>query len=358
MLKKSAAVRSAIAMGFFALSAHASAQSSVTLYGVADSGLFYASKSLNASGQSAGKSWALIDSGLSPSQFGFRGVEDLGGGLKMAFDLESGINMTNGSFNDSNGNLFGRQAWMQLRSDLGSLKMGLQFSPFFLTLYELDPRGLTAFGSGVVQYVNSVVGTGLTNANAISYTSPVIAGVEASAMYALGGSAGNFRAGQQYSVSVKYDNGSLLLAASMYNGNAGGTAAATPIPTTIEFVGRMIGAGYRFGSLTVKASYASYKVAGAGSNSVWGGGADYLITPALDVNAGIWVTSDRNDTANHSLLGAMGVNYFLSKATTLYGQVGVVNNHGAMTTGLSVNGALNEGAGAAVGAALGVRHMF
>jgi predicted porin len=358
MYKKEKASQFATALGICIFSTQASAQSSVTLYGIVDSGLFYASKSIDASGNNAGKKWALIDSGLSPSQFGFRGTEDLGGGLKLDFDLESGINMTNGSYNDSNGYFFGRQAWTQLRSDLGSLKMGLQFSPFFLTLYDLDPRGLAPFGSSVVQYINNVVGTGLTNANAISYTSPTIGGLQASLMYAFGGSAGDFRAGQQYSASLKYDNGSLLLTAALYSGNPGGTAATTPLPTTIEFVGRMIGAGYRFGKLTVKASYASYKVAGAMDSHVWGGGLDYLVTPEVDFNSGVWYTSDRNNTGNHSLLGAAGVNYYLSKATTLYGQVAVVNNHGAMNTGLSVNGALNEGPGTSFGGAVGVRHMF
>jgi predicted porin len=358
MLNKTTAAHMATALGVCVCSMHADAQSSVTLYGIVDSGMFYSSKSLDASGQSAGKKWAVIDSGLSPSQFGFKGSEDLGGGLKLDFDLESGINMANGSYNDSNGYFFGRQAWMQLRSDIGNLKMGLQFSPFFLTLYDLDPRGLPPFGSSVVQYINNVVGTGLTNANAISYTSPTIAGLQASLMVAFGGAPGDFQAGQQYSASLRYDNGSLLLAASIYDGNAGGTAATTPLPTTIEFVGRMIGAGYRFGKLTIKASYTNYKVAGAMNNHVWGGGADFLVTPEVDVNTGLWYTSDRNDTANHSLLGAMGINYYLSKATTLYGQVAVVNNHGSMTTGLSVNGALNEGSGTSVGGTVGVRHMF
>ncbi|SEI15614.1 porin [Paraburkholderia hospita] len=358
MLKRKSAAHVATALGVCVCSTHAEAQSNVTLYGIVDSGFFYSSKSIDSSGNSAGKKFALIDSGLSPSQFGLKGTEDLGGGLKLDFDLESGINMTNGGYNSSNGNFFGRQAWMQLRSDIGNVKMGLQFSPFFLTLYDLDPRGLAPFGTSVVHYIDNVVGTGLANANAISYTSPVIAGLQASVMYAFGGTPGDFQAGQQYSASVKYDNGSLLLAASIYNGNAGGTAASTPVPTTVEFAGRMIGGGYRFGKLTVKASYTSYKVAGAMSNNVWGGGADFLATPEIDVNAGVWYASDRNNTANHSLLGSAGINYYLSKDTTLYGQVAVVNNHGAMTTGLSVNGALKEGAGTSVGGAIGVRHMF
>jgi predicted porin len=57
-------------------------------------------------------------------------------------------------------------------------------------------------------------------------------------------------------------------------------------------------------------------------------------------------------------MGALGAQYFLSKHTSLYGQVGVVNNHGAMNTGLSIDGALNEVQGTTVGADLGIRHVF
>lgn len=80
--------------------------------------------------------------------------------------------------------------------------------------------------------------------------------------------------------------------------------------------------------------------------------------PQLDVNGGVWVTSDHNQTSNHSVLAALGTDYFLSKSTTLYGQVGVVNNHGKMNTGLSLSGALFGVAGTTVGATVGIRHSF
>ncbi|MFD1554238.1 porin [Paraburkholderia silviterrae] len=340
------------------LAGAAQAQGSVTLYGLVDAGLLFTNKSPNAStGQNAGKQFSLIDSGDSPSEFGLSGVEDLGAGMKAEFKLESGISMANGAFNDSNGNMFGRQAWVGLTSGLGEFKAGLQFSPFFLSLYELDPRGLPLFGSSVVNYVDNVVGTGIFNANALSWTSPVIAGLQGSVMFALGGEAGNFPAGRQYSASLKYDNGSLMVDASVYNGNAGGTAQ-TPVPTTQAFLGRMLGASYKFGTVTVKASFTSYKVAGSFNNNVYGGGVDYLVLPDLDLNGGVWFTSDRNRTTNHSVMGAVGAQYFLSRRTTLYGQVGVVNNHGAMDTGLSINGALNGVTGTTVGANLGIRHVF
>lgn len=341
-----------------AFSSTVHAQGSVTLYGVVDAGLLYTSKTLNSeTGQNAGKQFSLIDAGLSPSEFGMKGVEDLGGGLRAEFRLESGISVANGGFGISNGNLFGRQAWVGLDSKYGDIKAGLQFSPFFLALYRVDPRSTSTFGSGAVIYVDNVLATGVFSSSAVSYTSPAIAGFQASVLYALGGEAGNFAAGRQYSADLKYDNGSLLIDAAFYNGNSGG-AEQTPLPTTVEFFGRMLGISYKFASLTLKASFSSYKVAGSFSNNVYGGGAEYYVTSALNLNGGVWYTTDRNDTSNHSILGAIGTQYSLSKATSLYSQIGVVNNHGAMNTGLSINGALFGTAGTTVGVDVGMKHVF
>jgi predicted porin len=334
------------------------AQSSVTLYGLVDAGLLYTSKTENsATGQNSGRQFSLIDAGSVPSEFGLEGVEDLGGGLKAKFKIESGISMSNGGVGISNGNFFGRQAWVSLENNLGELKAGLQFSPFFLALYKLDSRGLSTFGSSSNIYSDSVVATGVFDSNAVSYTSPVISGFQGSVLYALGGEAGDFSAGRNYSADLTYFGGPLMIEAAFYDGNSGGTGQ-TPIPSTIEFFGRMLGASYKFGELTVKASFTSYKISGSFTNNVYGGGGSYNVTPSFNVNGGVWYTIDRNNSSNHSILGAVGVQEFLSKSTSVYTQIGIVNNHGAMDTGLSINGATQEGAGTTVGAVVGIRHLF
>ncbi|AFQ49928.1 porin [Burkholderia cepacia] len=338
-------------------SAHA--QSSVTLYGVVDAGILYTSKTVNpATGQNAGHQFSMVTGGMTPSLFGLKGVEDLGGGLKAMFALESGIDISNGGFTDSNGNMFGRQAWVGLASPYGTVKAGVQFSPFVLSLISTDARDVSYFGSGVPVYVGSVFVTGIFNANAVSYTSPTIGGFQGAAMLALGGVAGDFQAGRQYSASLNYTYGPLLISAAMYNGNAGGTAASTPIPSTVPFTGRTIGASYRYRDLTVKASFVSFKVSGSFDNRVYSGGLSYQITPAVNADAGVWYTSDGNDTGNHSIMAATGVTYSLSKATLLYGQFGFVNNHGKMNTGLSTNDALFGASGSTFGSAVGIRHLF
>ncbi|WP_341319298.1 porin [Paraburkholderia sp. IMGN_8] len=337
----------------------ANAQSSVTLYGIVDGSLLYTSKTLNAkTGQNAGHQYSFTDSGVSGSRFGLRGAEDLGGSMRAIFELESGISIANGSFSNSNGNEFGRQAWVGVDSRFGTVKAGLQFSPFFLAVYDFDPREMSYFGSGLITYLNNVYVTGLFNPNGVSYTSPEIAGLQASALMALGGAAGNFQAGRQYSASLRYHLGSLTVDAALYSGNAGGSAASIAIPSVVAFDGRALGASYVFNGLTVKASYVQYKVAGSFNDRVYSGGASYRITPALNVDAGVWYTRDGNNSTNHSVMASTGAEYSLSKATMVYGQVGFVNNHGAMHTGLSVNNALNEVTGTTAGVNVGIRHMF
>jgi predicted porin len=336
----------------------AHAQSSVTLFGVVDGGLLYTSKTLNpATGANAGKQLSMIDGGSSYSQFGILGTEDLGGGLKAKFKLESGISITNGAIAHCDGNLFGCEAWVSLDSGYGEVKAGLQFSPFFVALYESDPRDMSFFGSGGVTLVDNLLGTGIFSANSVSYTSPKLWGLQTSLLYSFGGKPGDFQAGRQYAASIKYESGGFMINAAIFDGNSG-TESPTPTPTNLAAEGRTIGAMYKFGTLTAKASFVNYKVAGSFDNNVYGGGLSWYVTPTLDLDGGVWVTSDRNQMANHSLLAALGASYYLSSRTTLYAQLASVDNHGAMNTGLSVNGALYGAPGTTVGATVGIRHSF
>ncbi|WP_179401313.1 porin [Burkholderia guangdongensis] len=337
---------------------NAFAQSSVTLYGNLDGALLYTNKTLNsATGGNAGHQVALVDTGMTPTNFGLKGTEDLGGGLTAQFQLENGFAITDGAINHSNGNFFGRQAWVGLGGGFGTVKLGLQYSPFVLAVLGSDPRRVSHFGSTLNSYVDNVLVTGLFNQNSVSYTTPTLAGLTGSAMVAFGGQAGDFQAGRQYSGSLKYQLGGLNVNAGFYDSNA--ATSPTPVPSTVAFVGRTLGASYNFGPVTASAAFASYKVAGSFSNNVYSGGLDYQATSALDLNGGAWYTTDRNDTHNHSLMASVGADYSLSKRTGLYAQVGVVNNHGAMDSGLAINGGALFGAvGTTVGIDVGIHHTF
>ncbi|KVL46553.1 porin [Burkholderia cepacia] len=342
----------------------ARAQGSVILYGVVDTGILYTSKTRNpATGQSAGQQSSIITGGRGSSLFGLKGTEDLGGGVKAIFALESGISSANGGMANSNGNLFGREAWVGVTGNFGTVKAGVQYSPFALSLMATDARNVSFFGGMVPIYIGSAAVTGIFNSNAVSYTSPTIAGFRGNALFALGGEAGNFQAGRQYSFGLTYNNGPFMLSAALYNGNSGGKASSVPASSTVPFTGRTVGASYRFDDLTVKAVFANFKVAkafnGPAFNShVYGGGLSYSVTRTANVDAGIWYTIDRNDSRNRSIMAAAGLNYRLSAVTSLYGQIGFVNNRGKMNTGLSTNGALFGAQGTTVGADVGIRHVF
>ncbi|PVX85157.1 porin [Paraburkholderia unamae] len=352
----------AIAAGL-SLAGAAHAQSSVTLYGVLDASVLYLSKTLNpATDTNGGKFIGFGDSGLSPSVFGLKGTEDLGGGLKANFTLESGINMGTGGFNDSNGNLFGRQAWVGMSGGFGDVKLGLQFSPFFFALYDLDPR-LSMTGSSLLPWLNTVAATGIFTRNAVSYTSPVLYGLQGSVLYAFGNVPGDFQAGKQVSASLKWQWQDLMVEAAWFDSNASPAADTVP-PTAVPFQGRMLGATYRFGTVTAKASFTSFRASGGPSNNLYGGGLDYLITPAIDVNGGVWYMTDRNETSSHAVLGSIGASYSLSKRTSLYAQVGVVHNDGNARLGLVAGEGLSSAntlfapAGTTTAVNLGVRQLF
>ena len=119
MMNLNKALIAVAALGAFSAAAHA--QSSVTLYGSLDAGIAYVN---NAGGHSA---WLQSSSLLSNTYFGLKGAEDLGGGLKAIFKLESGFDMSNGKFN-SNGSMFNRQAYVGIQSDkYGTFTLGKQY---------------------------------------------------------------------------------------------------------------------------------------------------------------------------------------------------------------------------------------
>ncbi|VWC80809.1 porin [Burkholderia lata] len=354
-----------LVLGISILPAWTWAQSSVTLYGTLDTGFLYTSKTRNAAtGGNGGKQFGLINGGLEPSNFGLLGQEDLGGGMKLTFKLENGFSVANGGYDNSNGNFFGRQAWIALSGRYGELKAGVQYSPFVLAIYESDPRNAGQFGTAFSVYADQTF-VGTFNPNAITYTSPQIAGFSARAMVAPGGVAGDFRAGQQYSVALRYAYRGLFINAAMYDSSSG---RSTPTLTTFQqpFLGRMIGAGYNFGPITVKGSFTSYKVpttivggaVNGGTNNVWNLGFDYYPVPQVDINSGVWYIRDPHDSNNRSIMGALTTRYFLSKATSLYWEIGAANNRGTEKTGLSIDNAMFGARGTTIGSIVGINKKF
>ncbi|WP_439654814.1 porin [Trinickia terrae] len=334
------------------------AQSAVTLYGAVDAGIFFTTKSPGGKGRDL----QLMDSGLSPSRFGLKGEEDIGGGTKVGFVLEDGFSVTSGKFSNSNGNLFGRRAFIEVQNnDYGRFRAGVQFSPFAIAEIRSDPRSSSPYetsftGTIAVPYVQLIKINGLFDSNAITYLTPTIAGLDAQFEYAPGGVAGSFDAGRRLSAALNYNRYGISADLAYYE-------ARDPVLGDVTTRAWTAGAGYTFGPATFRTAFTNFRnpsIDTALSNvSVYSFGGRTSLGPFWAVSAGVYALFDRNVKANKALLFGAGVEYYLSIRTTLYAQAAVVDNKGNMGTGLAItSGVGGLAAGTATGVGVGIRHFF
>ncbi|MCB1973127.1 MAG: porin [Nitrospirota bacterium] len=218
--------KSLIALAVLAASGVAMAQSSVTLYGVADLGLV---KSNGISAQMTGN--GLMNNGS--SRLGVRGVEDLGGGLKASFNFEQGINAESGNTDAAT---FQRAAWMALSGGFGKFQMGRTLNPSFFGVAAWELTGTANYSAVGNQF--SFTGQGPRTNSLFQYTTPNMGGFSSTIGYIMkpdnGGNA-------KYDLNVIYANGPL--------------AAALSYNKTNTMKGNMaLGASYDFGMAKVAGS--------------------------------------------------------------------------------------------------------
>jgi predicted porin len=336
------------------LSATAAAQSSVTVYGILDSGLLYQNKTA-----SAGRSgFSFLDGAWLPSVYGLRGREDIGGGYAVNFNLQGGFSTGTGALGDSNGGIFGRAATVGVSGPFGEVKLGLQFSPFFLTVTDGDPRGMPQFGSQLVQYFQQVGITGIFDSNAIVYTTPKLYGFTGAVEYAVGGVPGSTKNGRSMSASLSFSQGPFLANGAYYT-------HADPVTGQTVAIGKTAGLGYAIGPVLAKVDWVNYlnpsSNAPLSNVNVFGVGAVYSATPAVTLSGGFYYATNKGMSENKSRMFALGAEYALSKRTILYSQVGVAHNQGAFQTNLAVLAPTSFAvpAGATTTAVnIGMRHTF
>jgi predicted porin len=365
-MKKSMKGRIALLAGSIALittSSAAHADSSVTLYGVLDAGLLYTSKTPGANGQNAGSSLSFENAGYLPSLFGLKGHEDLGGGYSANFQLESGISLANGGFdNNLAGSFFGRQSWVGLNTPYGEVRAGVQFSAFEEAMFELDPRGFQQMGSLVTMYsANNITGT--LSPNAIEYRSPKIDGLKGVLMTCLGGNAGNFREGFCYSGMLSYEIGDLKIVAGAIDQTLANNPSAPYVSFTQPVIAKTIGLTYTYASAQFSANYSTFRgdllSNSSGKNDIYNIGASWYVTPTINLDGAVAWIEDPDHGSTHALQVSGGASYFLSKRTSLYGQVTVIDNKGNEHIGPTMeNGNLVGVSGTTVAADIGIRHTF
>jgi predicted porin len=340
-MKKSLIVVAAAAS--FASVAHA--QSSVTLYGLLDAGLTYTSNVAHNS------KWAAGSGGINQSMFGLRGSEDLGGGLKAIFTLESGFNINNGKFANNNG-MFNRQAFVGLSSSqFGTVTLGRQYDAAQDYLAPLTATGSWGGTYFAHPFNNDNLNTngGLSVNNSIKYSSANYAGVTFGGTYGFSNQAGGFANNRQYSLGAAYQWQGLHLGAAYAqqnnpaantSGASDGVLANTSGVLTGDFRQRQFGAGasYGFGPALVGVAWTQSRVdnlVGAapgqrqGHTNNYEINGKYNVTPALGLGIaytftdarGYGVNADGNDMkTRYHQIGAQA-DYSLSRRTDVYAQV-------------------------------------
>jgi len=207
-MKKYNPVKLAIAAAAVMTAVPAFAQSSVTLYGVVDTGIGFLSNSSSLGAVSGGRSKVYMNQGVwSGSLFGLTGSEDLGDGTKTIFKLEGGYNSATGAQQFAN-TLFGRQAYVGLTNNrYGTLTAGRQYTSYFQLLQPYSSPNWLSGGFGAHPGDIDGLDKSFRINNNFVYTSPSFAGLKVSGSYGLGGVAGATGSGQTWSVAAQYAQG-------------------------------------------------------------------------------------------------------------------------------------------------------
>ena len=340
-----------IALAVLAVSGVASAQSSVTLYGLIDANVGTSRVKVSSPGvaTSSTRQTVMDSGGFNTSRFGLKGSEDLGSGLKANFMLEAGFNVDTGVENNytnpftgvvSNAT-FGRQSWVGLSGGFGEVRVGKMWTPYD----EVKGSGAAAFDANIFA---PATGVWVSNSyqdrpgNALYYATPSFSGFSAAAMYSFGeNKTTTASAGKIASFNVQYAGGPLAAALAYQTEKQGG---ASLITDTTKFT--QLNSSYDFGPAKLLAAY-GYVKSGIDKAKEFQVGVDVPVG-AVTVSGGVArskVTLGAGGELKSTGVG-LAAKYDLSKRTFLY-------------TGLQL--AKNEIAGSEVKTdtfAVGVQHKF
>lgn len=310
-----------------AVSAQTASGSSVTLYGVVDAYVQVANGASNLTRVQSG--------GLNGSRFGLRGSEDLGGGLRAVFQIESGINLDDGSFGQNA--FWGRQAWVGLRSEsLGQLSLGRQYGSIYnltadFSEFTNGPTGASTAVIGGFGGYEPVRGSATTatgnggparNNNSIKYETPSFAGFKAGALLGLGEVSGGTNETRVADVYGRYTAGPLDVMVSLVDDRS--AAANLSVRTTSA------AAAYTFGDWRVTGGAMAVNDRNASNvdgEGYWLGG-DYRFGGVHTVKAQYVVSKLKEGDGKTQAYG-VGYQYDFSKRTALYSSLTRFSNEGA-----------------------------
>lgn len=357
--------KSLVALAALAVVGVASAQSSVTLFGVVDATWAHGS----GSGAGSSSKTQLTHSGLTTSRLGFRGTEDLGGGMSASFWLEAAVINDNGEGGATNVNnqvtgigaasagrtglTFNRRSTVSLAGNWGELRLGRDYTPHFWTLTEFDPFGTLGVG-GTLTLAATIGGpTSVRASNSVGYLTPGN----------LGGFSGwiqHYRGENNQTGAATQDDGT---GTSLRVGYAAGPAKVYLASGTTKFATGNIrqsnlGGSYDFKVVNLIAHVTRERVASpvevAGRGAlvgahipVGGAGLVRLSYSTYRTDAGLSPKSKKI---------ALGYVHNLSKRTALYTTYARVRNSNGSALGL--NGAVTAANSNSSGYDIGLRHSF
>jgi predicted porin len=323
-----------------------SAQTNVTIYGLVDIGV-----AREDNGAPAGAAWRL-DSGIqSGSRLGFRGTENLGGGLSAIFVLENGFNTDTGALGQG-GRLFGRQSYVGLNGGFGSIRAGRQYNPIHNTLDLIDPFGTGLAGDITRGWINNY---GTRTDNTLSYTLPEMGGFNGQVLYGLGEVAGSNRTGSSLGLNAGYAQGpiNVQLAHHRQTLAAAGTGATATGAGDVKTT--MLGGTYDF---KIAKAHAAYAVNKGDRTGALLDTRDMMLGVSVPVGAAGTILADyirKNDRriadADSSMV-AVGYLYSLSKRTNLYTSYSRTENDRRASVNAAAPGATDTLFN------VGVRHKF
>lgn len=306
--------KSLIALAVMAASGASMAQSSVTIYGVADAWFGRTSGDVTTNGVKVKTpSQTVLNDGLiSNSRFGFKGSEDLGGGLKANFQLEQGFSIDSGTAASAG---FNRQAWVGVSGGFGEVQLGKAYNAFD----DVSALAASVFDSDLAPINNVFVSTAFASAdaNTIKYATPSFGGFSGAASYSLGeDNTAAFSASKVYALSGKYENGPLAVGiafANAKNTNPGILGGAYDVD------GTRLAASYNLGAAKLLASYGRVSETNEKTNE-YEIGVDVPLSAALTLSAGYAKSKTKQVGVTEFDDKSFGIaaTYSLSKRTTLY----------------------------------------
>ena len=289
----------------------AQAQSNVTIYGVMDMGI----TTIDKVGDTAKRATGLTSGGLSTPRFGFRGAEDLGGGLKATFGLESEIIADTGTsaIGSDSGYFFNRESTVGLtQAGVGTVKLGRMNAEDYNFAAKYDAFGGNNIGGWIASNKGGSSSSSVTldvnkrYANTVGLQTAPIMGVVLTYQHSMGESAGDEAYNRATVYGAEYTSGPFALALGYAEQNASG---ATTHRTSVY-------AKYDFKVIDLRLGYADKE---STSTLKYSG---YFVGFKAPITANIGLIGQYNsfdtDSGEKPTVSALGVTYAFSKRTTAY----------------------------------------